>query len=532
MGFNSIRLSYAEAMLVHDGNAGAAPVPNDSLLDANPQWKGLSALEVFDAVVKTITDEGLLVVLSRRMRQAGWCCNGSDGSEVWYSESHTVEDWLNSLTFMANRYRTNKRVIGIDIFNEPRIEDRDDTIPWWGAPTGVTGSLGYRLADWRVGASQGAVHVWKGDPDALVIIEGQPYASNLEQVLARPLGFSDECLRSRIAFSSHEFSWNWVLDSFEMRLTGWFPPLRFIRDLRDALNKAMAVRRADEFGRITEGLDHGSSTSIHNRPATYEDWANARTKAAFFLHRKGLAPLWVSEFGTASKAGNDWWEHLLHYLHEHDISWCYWAMDPLSIPRADSTGKQLSSFEVDTYGVFDPSRRDYSAVVGWKLQDLVSIQAPTGGQLEKLGPPGNCSFDLEANLQTSAQPTSLVAYLVTMTWTTQALLCAWFSFALLILAPCLCWWCFCCSKRIGASNKARSWANKGYTGDPYETLNEEGKYRTNGNIIDARPVKPIGANSGSFSSFFNCCSTSGRPVYKPDRMTSEAVSGKHMAHGA
>jgi len=408
--------------------------------------------------------------------------------------------------------------------------DRDGTIPWWGAPTGVTGSLGYRLADWRVAAGQGAVHVWKGNPDALVIIEGQLYASSLEHVLARPLGFSDECLRSRIAFSSHEFGWHWVLDSFELHLTSMLPLPLFMRNLRDALNKATAARRADEFGWTTDGtVSHGSSFLAHERPTSYEDWADARTRAAFFLHRKGLAPLWVSEFGTASKVGNSWWEYVLRYLHEYDISWCYWAMDPLSIPSAGSAGKQPSSFEVDTYGVFDPVRRDYSAVVGWKLQDLISIQAPAGSQPEKLDPPGTCSFDLERNLHASEQPTSLATYLTTTKWTTQVLLSAWLSFALLILAPCLCWWFFCCHPRSGSSNQARTWSSSRFSGNgtqDYHSLTHHGKSRTNGSIIDAKPVQPIGTNSGnsfggdcdgSHSNFFNCCSNSGRPVYKPDQ---------------
>jgi len=216
-------------------------------------------------------------------------------------------------------------------------------------------------------------------------------------------------------------------------------------------------------------------------------------------------------------------------------------MDPISIPSTGSTGEQLSAFEVDTYGVFDPFRRDYSAVVGWKLQDLVSIQSPARGQPENLGPPSNCSFDLETNLQASAQPTSLASYLATMTWTSQGMICVWFIFSLLILAPCLCWWFFCCHQRTGASNTARTWSSKQFGGNAYQTLNELGKPRTNGNIIDARPVHPIGTYSGPpgedcncdspRSNFFSCCSGSGRPVHKFDRVTAEVMSRRDLMMG-
>merc|ERR1740121_1928148 len=124
------------------------------------------------------------------MGRAGKCCSGQDGSELWYGKDYTEDDWLQSLVFMTERYKNNPRVVGIDILSEPRMRERDGVIAWWGFPKHWnvwTRLLGFELADWRAAAARAATWVWQANEDALMFVEGQLYATDLEAVADRPL---------------------------------------------------------------------------------------------------------------------------------------------------------------------------------------------------------------------------------------------------------------------------------------------------------------------------------------------------------
>ena len=99
--------------MIHD----TQPVP-DAAVAANPQLRGLTPLQVYDAVVQALTGAGLAVILNNHTNTTRWCC-GVDGNERWNAAQSTAaweDDWL----FMARRYTANKRVVGADLYNEVR----------------------------------------------------------------------------------------------------------------------------------------------------------------------------------------------------------------------------------------------------------------------------------------------------------------------------------------------------------------------------------------------------------------------------
>jgi len=568
MGFNSVRLNYASAMTASGADGSRPTVPDEDLLGANPDLKGMSALEVFDKVVEAITSEGLLVVINRHMREPGWCCSGNDGSELWYGSNRTIEDWMDDLTFMAKRYRKNQRVIGVDIFNEPRMRDSDDTIPWWGAPTWLASAAGVSVADWRVAAAQGAVAVWRGNPDALVVVEGQLYASNLQHALDRPLKLAQSCLNSRLVYSSHEYFWHWKIDVFFGHLVDAFRPSVFVQKLKKTLRQASAAGDEDEFGSTPSFSDVGrhvhADFSRKYRGGvglvSYKEWSSARDRAVFFLEDKDKAPVWVSEFGTSRKADNAWWEYVLRYFREKDVNWCYWPMDPIAIPS--NFNGTMNAFKSETYGLFDTSRYDYSAVVGWKLQDLVSIMAPSEDLPSKLDAPKEaCTFELEPNLASSREETGLVEFLRTMSWSIQAEtdVISVLLLALLILGVCCLGCCMVLSRR---KRNARSEDEKGSVQDRrYQPLMSQGpmsssyfrsglgmgmgssmgSYKTKvastngrGAVIDAQPMTSgypsrsgwtEGSHDCGSGGSFMCCSSKRAPRRSPPAFATDVTGG-------
>lgn len=153
LGLNSIRLPFADAMV---NDTGTVP---DAAVAANPQLRGDTPLQVYDAVVAALTADGFAVILNDHTTTYRWCC-GLDGNERWNSGQTTAQweaDWL----FMVNRYRANKRVVGADLRNEVRRDVTDD--PNWG--------LG-DSHDWYQASEEAANQVLAADPDMLVIVEG------------------------------------------------------------------------------------------------------------------------------------------------------------------------------------------------------------------------------------------------------------------------------------------------------------------------------------------------------------------------
>jgi len=127
---------------------------------------------------------------------------------------------------------------------------------------------------------------------------------------------------------------------------------------------------------------------------------------------------------------------VLKYFRETDVSWCYWPLDPIAIPR-NFNGVE-NSFKLETYGIFDTLRYDYSAVIGWKLQDLISIMPPSEDLPAVLPVPPECAFEQAANEERAAEETSMLEFLTTLSWTPEAQALVLGFLFLLCVVPMLC----------------------------------------------------------------------------------------------
>lgn len=457
MGFNHVRMNYALSLLHKPGESMAKGTerklePPQSLLEANPDLKGKSELELFDRAIQALTSEGLLVILNNHMSESGWCCGTDDGNGIWYNENYTETDWLSALTFLSARYKDNPRVFGHDLRNEPRPDLRGWTgmplfaqrtakttnskapkvglVPAWGLESDWSRLLGLRFVDWRRGASKGAVAAWKGNPDITVIVEGNWFASDLANVRKLPLNLAQDCLRSRLMYSLHEYPW------FSMVYAMWgylANPFDFEQQLGDLANI---------FG--TEDEERTKLQKTHpGSEMPYKRYKEQRLDSGFHLVRDNYAPVWVSEFGTGRRWADKWYNNTMKLFGELDVSWAWWPLDvdkiPVGFDPKDPDG------EMDAAGLFNPGLRNYRSVVGWKLQDMIGIMAPKPDFPSHVQIPDKCVFDATANEAETAKPTDNMAFFRTFHWTWYVV--AWcLLWLLLIMLPCFCfcgcfaWW--------------------------------------------------------------------------------------------
>ncbi|MER5699495.1 glycoside hydrolase family 5 protein [Streptomyces mirabilis] len=310
LGINSIRLPFSNEM-IHT----TAPVP-DVAVAANPQLRGRTPLQIYDAVVAALTQDGFAVILNNHTNTSRWCC-GIDGNERWNS-SQSTQRWTDDWVFMARRYATDSRVVGADLYNEVRRDVLDD--PNWGMGDGH---------DWYAAAQQAADRILtEANPNLLIVIEG--------------------------------INWTGVpVDG----LPHDRPTLTPVRTLSHTLVDAHKLIYSAHFYGYT-GPHHSGATGIgETHDARYQDLTRDQlyqvlADQAFFVTTEGqhyTAPVWISEFGIGANetgaAARTWFGNITDYFADHDVDFAYWPLvgweghDDWALLRYDTAGRR--------YGILD-----------------------------------------------------------------------------------------------------------------------------------------------------------------------------------
>ncbi|MER6858201.1 glycoside hydrolase family 5 protein [Streptomyces pilosus] len=319
IGINSVRLPFSNEM-IHD----TRPV-TDGAVAANPALRGKTPLQVYDAVVRALTDADLAVILNNHTNTTRWCC-GVDGNERW-NASRTTAAWESDWLFMAGRYRENKRVVGADLYNEVRRDIWND--PNWG----LGDNHDWFTASQRVGDRI----LTEANPDLLVVVEG--------------------------------INWTGIpVDGFAHGR----PTLEPVRALSHTLVDSGKLVYSAHFYGYT-GPRHSGATGIgETTDPRYQDLSPGELTAvlnrqAFFVSaeadRHFTAPVWISEFGAGGReetgaAQRAWFENFVDHLIRTDADFAYWPLVGLHENRRgngwallhwDSAGRRMGPYDGDDW---------------------------------------------------------------------------------------------------------------------------------------------------------------------------------------
>ncbi|KAJ7212554.1 putative secreted glycosyl hydrolase [Mycena pura] len=337
LGINTVRLQFSNAM-IHD-----TTIVNDTWVAANPQFQGMTALQVYDAVVQALTARGIAVIINDHTILSLWCC-GIDGNERW-DESQSFDTWVADWVFMVDRYKSNKRVVGADLYNEVRRDITTD--PNWGNGDG---------ADWQQAAQRASDQILLTNPDILTIVEGinwvglpvdgiphsRPTLIPVAQLSHTPI------VPHKLVYSAHFYSYTGPNHSGATGIGETSDP-RY-RDLS----------RDDLF-------------SVLNSSALY---------VALTPEMHYTAPVWISEFGMEGRADTlqadfAFWQNFIDYLVATDADYAFW---PLVGYLNDGVGNGWALMNWETVpgggtraGLFDGD--DWRAA-GWA--ELVAGASATG----------------------------------------------------------------------------------------------------------------------------------------------------------
>ncbi|RFU30119.1 hypothetical protein B7463_g6225, partial [Scytalidium lignicola] len=266
LGFNSVRLPYSDEMVMDN------PLIPAHLLAANGDLVGARALDVYVAVVNSLTDAGIAVIVNNHITQATWCCGANLCDAAWrndylgpvcrvsMSESQWLANWETIMMFFFN----NSLVIGADLRNEVR---------------GLWGTMYW--SQWASAAERAGNVLLSIRPDWLIIVEGTSSSNDLSVVRNHPIVLD---IPDRVVYSAHVYSWS-----------GW-----------GSLGGMYATRSYASFAKSMK-----------------ENWA--------YLLEEDIAPVWIGEFGAPHQPENgdaNYWKNLLRYLKSVDADFGYWAINP------------------------------------------------------------------------------------------------------------------------------------------------------------------------------------------------------------
>jgi endoglucanase len=257
-GYNSIRLPFANAML----KAGVMPSGID--FSKNPSLQGLTALQVMDKLIEAAGARGIKVILDNHRSTPG---GGPEGGGLWYTSEYPESVWIEDWKMLANRYKGNSTVVGMDLRNEPHGG-------CWGCGSATT--------DWRLAAEKAGNAILAVNPDLLIIVEGIStyegnsywWGGNLMGAKAHPVRLN---VANRLVYSPHDYPETVYPQT-------WFNDPNY----------------------------------PNNLPALWDKYWG-------YLHNENIAPLLIGEFGTKYETTKDkqWLSTLASYIKQRGISWTY-----------------------------------------------------------------------------------------------------------------------------------------------------------------------------------------------------------------
>lgn len=263
LGYNVIRLPFSNAMLA----AGVKPTGID--YRKNPDLVNLTALEVMDRIIAEAGARGIRVILDNHRSTSG---GGPESNGLWYTSAYPESRWIDDWKMLANRYKGNDTVIGVDLRNEPH---------------GGCWGCGDSSRDWRLAAEKAGNAVLSVNPDLLIIVEGIAnyngqntwWGGNLTGVKDFPINLQ---VANRLVYSPHEYP----ASVYEMP---WF----------------------------------NDSTFPNNMPGIWDQ---------YWGYLSANYPILIGEFGSKLQTEKDrqWFQKFQGYIQSKHLNWTFWSLNPNS----------------------------------------------------------------------------------------------------------------------------------------------------------------------------------------------------------
>ncbi len=334
---NSVQASYSppEDIVGEDGSitpAGSYGNINREFAEADGKTLK-NSMEIFDVIMAKCKKYGIKAMIDIHSPHSD---NSGHNYELWYGKAGvTTEVWIDTLVWLADKYKNDDTIIGYDLKNEPhgkRAYDATcpDNIAKWDGTTDEN--------NWAYAATTCANAILEVNPNALIFIEG------VEQYPKTDKGYT---------YDTPDV-WGATGDASPWYGAWWGGNLRGVRDypIVPDSGTSQIVYSPHDYGPSVYAqtwFDKDFTTQTLLDDYWYDTWA--------FIEAENIAPLLIGEWGGhMDGAENQKWMTLLRdYMIDHHINHTFWCLNPNSGDTGGLLGYDFVTWDEEKYGLFEVS---------------------------------------------------------------------------------------------------------------------------------------------------------------------------------
>ncbi len=293
-----------------------------------------NSMEIFDIIMQKCKKYGIKAFIDVHSPDAN---NSGHNYELWYGKAGvSTKVWIDSLTWIAEKYANDDTLIGYDLKNEPHGKRgyKGDTCPsdiakWDGSKD---------ENNWAYAAKQCADSILKVNPHALIFIEG------VEQYPKTEKGFT---------YDTADI-WDAPADQSPWHGAWWGGNLRGVRDFPvvPESGTSQIVYSPHDYGPSVYAqtwFDKNFDTQSLLDDYWYDTWA--------YINKEDIAPLLIGEWGGHMDKGKNqkWMELLRDYMIDNHISHTFWCINPNSGDTGGLLDPTFMNWDNDKYSLFEKS---------------------------------------------------------------------------------------------------------------------------------------------------------------------------------
>lgn len=314
-GFNLLRVPMSSELLLQ-WKKGEYPKANYNNA-YNEELNSMNSLEIFDYVVSLCEQNGMKIMIdihSVKTDAAG------HNHPVWYKDELTEADFIESLRWIAARYKDNDTIVAYDLKNEPHGKPPETPIAIWNDSNDPN--------NWKKVAEKAGKAVLKENPHALIVIEGiEIYPKDIK---------------------SNNFT---STNKEDYRITWWGGNLMGVKDYpvdfgSETLNKQI-VYSPHDYGPI-----------VYKQPWFEKEFTFESLKKDawdpywLYITDEGIAPILVGEWGGFMQGENlKWMNYMRQLIDEKKLNHTFWCFNANSGDTGGLVKDDFKTWDEEKYGL-------------------------------------------------------------------------------------------------------------------------------------------------------------------------------------
>ncbi|MDD4095086.1 MAG: cellulase family glycosylhydrolase, partial [Oscillospiraceae bacterium] len=312
-GFNLLRIPISSE-LVLEWEKGIYPEANYNRA-TNSELTSMNSLEIFDYAIHICAENGLKVMFDIHSAQTDAMGHMTN---LWYTDRISVEQYYASIELLADRYKDDDTLIAFDLKNEPHGKPHEVGAIWNDSED---------PNNWKYVAETAGNLVLDINPRLLILIEG---------IEIYPKDLSKNADYASQDSADYHFCW-------------WGGNLRGVRDY--PIDFGSPERNAQI---VYSPHDYGPD--VYQQPwfsgeLTYESLQeDCWNDNWLYIHREGITPLLIGEWGGFMREPNlSWMTFLRQLIAEEGIHHTFWCFNANSGDTGGLVGHDFTTWDEEKY---------------------------------------------------------------------------------------------------------------------------------------------------------------------------------------